>query len=444
MNNHHQQQWQKQLARSYTLVTAMVLPLVTLSLFIAWVFADSAYAAYTLVYFVGASILSIVLYILARKGVLGSTCLYLMCVYLLLAFSIVCRVGIGPGSVVLCSIVIILAGSLCGYRCSLLGATASTLFLLVFRAVELHGSIHPVYVMSVRPTNFSHAILAALLFNVLAAISGSLYRLEETRRQLRETEATFAYQKNRLTDKLKRQSQKLRSAESEKMQQLYRLAEVGEASTALMHDLANNLTSLALEIDGIETKQSSRSVRRARSQIRQINDVLNRTRQHLKGQYKPRVFDVAKETTHTSNLLRTSARTAGVTLEWARPGQSERFGCLGEKVLFQQLLTNIIINAIESYRSTPEQSPPNRKIALSLKAKSGFMTLTITDWAGGIDPEVLGRIFEPFYTTKEGGMGMGLYLTKRFIEGSFAGSIKVESSDRRTTFTIALPQAHDA
>ncbi|HTE21632.1 MAG TPA: HAMP domain-containing sensor histidine kinase [Candidatus Limnocylindria bacterium] len=441
MNNHHQHPWQRRLARTYMLVTALGLSLITLALFVARLVADSPYAIRTLPYFVIASLMAVILLVLAAKGVVGSTCLYSMCLYLFLSFGIIWSVGIGVGSMVLCCIVIILAGSLCGYKCSLLAASISTVFLLAFRAAELQELVHPVYVMSQKPSDFSTALLFALLFHVLAAISGSLYRLEETRRQLREVEAAFARQKGILTNKLKRQSQKLRSAESEKMQQLYRLAEVGEVSTALMHDLANNLTSLALEIDGIETKESSPSVRRAKKQLKQINDVLGRTRQQLKGQYDPKVFDLTKEITHVVGLMETAAKKARVTLEWIKPESSSpgELSCLGEKVLFQQVLTNIINNAIESYGPLIGQDSEKRRVQIILRTKGKSPLLTVTDWGKGIEPVALDRVFEPFYTTKQGGMGMGLYLTRRFIEGNFGGRIEATSFGRQTTFTISLP-----
>jgi signal transduction histidine kinase len=437
IQDHGKYAWQRQLANTYTLGTAIILPLTTLVLVAALLIADSTYAARTLPFFVIATGLGEILWLFTKRGVVAFSGIYLVLLHLILSFGIIWSVGIGVGSMVLCSGAILFAGMLCGYWCALVPAKISTVFMLAFRAAELHDLVHPAYVMSPKPTNFSAVVLLALLFHLLSAIGGSLYRLEETRRELREAETNFAHQKNRLTNKIKLQSQKLQSAEAEKTRQLYRLAEVGEVSTALMHDLANNLTSLAMEIDGIEAKASSPSVHRAKKQLQQISSALNRTRQQLKGEYHPQIFDLAKETDHTIKLLQTQAHKAGISLAWTKPRHG-RFDASGEKVLFGQLLTNVIRNAIESYR-TPTSSHQS-KVAISLKVRRSKTLLIVTDWGKGIAPADAERIFEPFYTTKEGGMGMGLYLTKRFVEGSFGGTIELETSSGSTSFTISLPK----
>ncbi len=434
----HSKPWQLQLGRTYALVTALIAPIITLALTIALVASDSPYAARTLPYFAAATILSEILYVLSKKDIVALATIYLVALFLLLSFAIVWSVGIGAGSMVLCSGAIILAGTICGYWCALVPAKISTVFLLAFRAAELQGLVHPEYVMSEKPANFSTVILMALLFHLLAGVSAALHRLEETRRKLKEAETNFTLQQSLLSHKLKRQSQKLQSAASERTRQLYRLAEVGEVSTALMHDLANNLTSLAFEIDNIETTEGRANVRRARNQLKQITNTFDRTRQQMKGQYTPNVFDVAKEVSYIVGLLRTTAKKSQVLLKWTKP-EGGGYGCLGEKVLFQQLLSNIINNAIESYEAVPIKRA-KRSVLVKLRAQPDTLTLTITDWGKGIEPDIAAKVFEPFYTTKASGMGMGLYLTKRFIEGSFSGSIELKASPDRTTFIITLPR----
>ncbi|HUS26134.1 MAG TPA: HAMP domain-containing sensor histidine kinase [Nevskiaceae bacterium] len=438
VKNSHKHAWQVRLAHTYTLATALMLPFTTLALAVIFLIADSPFAARTLPYFAGATLLSWVLYALNKKEVLGFIGIYLMSLYLLLSFGIIYGVGVGPASMVLCSWAIILAGTLCGYRCALVPTTIATVFLFVYRTAELQGIVHPVYVMSHKPTNYSVVILLALLFYVFASISGSLYRLEQTRRELQEAEENFAQQKNQLTNKIKKQSQKLRSAESEKLRQLYRLAEMGEISTVLMHDLANNLTLLALEVDRMETTTSNTSVRRVKNQVKQIHGTLNHTRQQLKGEYSVKLFDLAKETGRTVRLLRPSAKKAHVQLEWIRPDSRERLHCLGEKILFQQLLTNIINNAIESYDSLPPA--PHHKVSVSLEAVDTSLRITVTDWGKGIAPEDTDKVFEPFYTTKQSGMGMGMYLTKRLIASGFGGTVELKSTKHQTSFVVVLPQ----
>jgi signal transduction histidine kinase len=97
-----------------------------------------------------------------------------------------------------------------------------------------------------------------------------------------------------------------------------------------------------------------------------------------------------------------------------------------------QALMNVILNAV--------QAMPRGGV-LSIKAKSNqvMLIVEITDSGGGIAAEKLSNIFDPFYTTKEGGAGMGLAVTYRIIK-EHAGGIEVESKiGGGTTFRICLP-----
>lgn len=433
--NHNPHVWQWQIAATYALCTAIVLSLATVALVAALVIYDSAYAARTLPFYAVVALLSVVLYVSNRWGAIKFVGHHLVFLYICLAVGIAWSVGIGAGSMVLASAAIILSGTMCGYKCALLIASFNSLLFLGIRAAELYNGIHPAYVMSEKPTNFQGAILVVLLFHLLAAISGALYRLEETRRRLSATELEFARRRSLLTATIKQQNQKLRSTEAERLQQLYRFAEVGELSTALLHDLANSLTTLTFQIDNLNTENSP-AIRRARNQLKSINEILKVTRQQLKGQLEPEIFDVAKETDRTIKLLGPAAKRAGVTLEWTRP--RENFDCFGEKVVFQQQLTNLINNAMDSYGSI--QSGAANKVLITLKSKGqDAMLLSITDHGRGIPSEELASVFKPFYTTKPGGLGVGLYLAKRFIESNLGGQLTAKSSRRRTVFTIELP-----
>jgi signal transduction histidine kinase len=73
----------------------------------------------------------------------------------------------------------------------------------------------------------------------------------------------------------------------------------------------------------------------------------------------------------------------------------------------------------------------------------GLIEVTVEDHGIGINPENLNRIFEMRYTTKQSGLGFGLYWTKDFIEG-LGGSITVQSEvGKGTQFTIHLPIAQE-
>jgi signal transduction histidine kinase len=97
----------------------------------------------------------------------------------------------------------------------------------------------------------------------------------------------------------------------------------------------------------------------------------------------------------------------------------------------QQALLNIIINAIQAM-------PSGGSLKCLLGRSGAFATIAVEDTGPGIPPEVRSRIFDPFYTTRQGGTGLGLYLTQRIVS-EHKGYINVESQGSGTTFTIGLP-----
>lgn len=103
--------------------------------------------------------------------------------------------------------------------------------------------------------------------------------------------------------------------------------------------------------------------------------------------------------------------------------------------LIEPVLINIIQNAIDALNKTPYP-----KISIYLKRKSENMLLEIADNGPGISPEIIDKIFIPFFTTKTGGSGIGLALSKQIIQ-LHSGYIRVASAPGAgTVFSITLPQ----
>jgi signal transduction histidine kinase len=99
---------------------------------------------------------------------------------------------------------------------------------------------------------------------------------------------------------------------------------------------------------------------------------------------------------------------------------------------------NILVNATEAIQST------DGKIVVALDERDGDFIVEITDNGSGIPPEILSKLFEPYFTSKRNGMGLGLATTLNIIQ-SHKGTVDVKSKvDIGTTFTIRFPQAATA
>lgn len=144
------------------------------------------------------------------------------------------------------------------------------------------------------------------------------------------------------------------------------------------------------------------------------------------GPTKP--YDIARE---LSLLLETRAADAGVTLE-VRGSRELTLEADGKKL--RQALLNLVLNAMHA-------SSKGSTVALEV-AKScadGAAVIRVQDRGAGMTPEILDRIRKPYFTTKEGGTGLGIAVARGIIE-QHGGTLRFEStSGRGTTATVVLP-----
>jgi putative PEP-CTERM system histidine kinase len=111
----------------------------------------------------------------------------------------------------------------------------------------------------------------------------------------------------------------------------------------------------------------------------------------------------------------------------------------------QQVLINLILNAGQAIRANgADPGAPGAAVRLTAQQVNGFVVVTVADTGPGIEPEELRTLFQPFRTTKEGGLGIGLFQCKRILE-AHRGTIHIESEvGRGTRVRIALPVASTA
>jgi PAS domain S-box-containing protein len=104
---------------------------------------------------------------------------------------------------------------------------------------------------------------------------------------------------------------------------------------------------------------------------------------------------------------------------------------------FSQALVNIIINAKDALE---ERKVPEPRIGISLRREGSKTVICIADNAGGIPAGIMGRIFEPYFTTKasESGTGLGLSMSKTIIERNMGGRLSVRNLDQGAEFRIEV------
>jgi signal transduction histidine kinase len=116
-------------------------------------------------------------------------------------------------------------------------------------------------------------------------------------------------------------------------------------------------------------------------------------------------------------------------------------GIWGDRVQLQQVILNLIMNAIEAMSEVSEGSR-ELLISTSVDAPDGVI-VAVRDSGPGFKPESLDRLFDPFYTTKPDGMGMGLSICRSIIEAHGGRLWATANATRGAVFQFTLPLHQD-
>ena len=111
---------------------------------------------------------------------------------------------------------------------------------------------------------------------------------------------------------------------------------------------------------------------------------------------------------------------------------------LGDRVQLQQVVLNLIMNGIEAMSSMAERA---RELVITTRnIDPDHVQVTVEDSGIGLDPDTMARIFEPFYTTKPAGMGMGLSISRSILL-SHGGRLWATANDGPgTSFHFTVPR----
>jgi hypothetical protein len=124
--------------------------------------------------------------------------------------------------------------------------------------------------------------------------------------------------------------------------------------------------------------------------------------------------------------------------------ESAEYVAMGFPNEFKQVILNLLGNAKDAIlarrkKETTEKYEPG-KIVIAISSDTGRTVVTVRDNGGGIPEDIIGRVFDPYFTTKsrDTGTGIGLYMTKSIIEGNMGGRITVGNVDDGAEFRIEL------
>jgi signal transduction histidine kinase len=203
---------------------------------------------------------------------------------------------------------------------------------------------------------------------------------------------------------------------------LQRLAALGELAAAMAHELRQ---PLAASITNAEVAQSLLSagnppleeLRDIISEIfganRRAAEVISRIRDlTIKGEPRIEPLDLNSAVSDAVRLIASEASRRRIRLHVEFADGLPLV--LGDGVQLQQVLINLAMNGMDAMTNTPEQA---RHLTIETRQNgSGYVEVIVVDRGTGIAPDTLPHLFESFFTTKEGGLGLGLTISRSIID----------------------------
>jgi signal transduction histidine kinase len=244
----------------------------------------------------------------------------------------------------------------------------------------------------------------------------------------------------------RRRAERLAQHQLAALARMERAATIGQLSASLAHEVNQPLGAVINYARGAERllNQQPPPLERVAQALREIGDngqravqVMERVRRLFNGDGRASTtIDMTQLVDETVALVKPEALRRGVELLVEL--QSPPPALTGDAVQLQQMLLNLLLNALDA-----SEGQPHGQVLVQLGAQDGGLALSVCDNGPGIPASLLPRIFDPFFTTKATGMGMGLVLVRRILESHGGRTRATDRPAGGTAMQVWLPAAEE-
>jgi C4-dicarboxylate-specific signal transduction histidine kinase len=379
---------------------------------------------------------------------------------LLLSY-VVAVVSVGIGAVITIELGSIVKHTATLFFCSVMlsswyGGLWPGVFAALLSVVALdYYFIPPLYALGISLEEAPDVIVFVATALFIGWLSGNQKRTQELLSQARDQLDAKVQER---TAELKRANEQLQLeiAEREAAQEgliraqaeiarIARVTTMGELAASIAHELNQPLGSIVTTGDAClrwlaanppnldEARQAVEAIIRDGTRA---SSVLVRTRGLLRrGERLRERLDINDVVREVIALLDGELRRNGVSLRTEMPANLRPV--VVDRVLLQQVILNLIMNAMEAIRAVSDRARVLR--IRTEEQSSGSIVVLVQDSGVGLDPKQLNRMFEPFYTTKVQGIGMGLTISRSIIEAHGGRLWAVANDGPGSTFCFTVP-----
>jgi signal transduction histidine kinase len=229
----------------------------------------------------------------------------------------------------------------------------------------------------------------------------------------------------------------------DQLQRAERSAVVGRLASGIAHEIRNPLNFINLSIDHLREKfapqaQGPRSeytniLTTIKDELARLNRLVSDFLSYGRpAKLKLRDVDTRTLIEEVRSLVAAKSEQQNVKINIEQNGNGDAYVNADAEQL-KTCFSNLMINAVQAMQE-------GGSLDINISPNTSWVEIDFSDSGIGIAPEALEQIFEPYYSTKDTGIGLGLPLTKKIIE-EHGGQIKVKSElDKGTTFTLTLPR----
>jgi signal transduction histidine kinase len=238
---------------------------------------------------------------------------------------------------------------------------------------------------------------------------------------------------DQIAERIKEVVQRLRRSEQEALR-AEQLAVVGQMAAGMAHELRNPLTSMKLLVQAAQDggALAGRDLNVLEEEITRLERLVRAFLDYARPpQLEKKVLDVRPLVEESVGLFATRAAAAGTRLKFERPG-SEVWAAV-DPGQFRQVVLNLLVNALDAVAAE------GRVEVVLENAADGRLTLRVADTGCGLPAELGERIFAPFATTKETGLGLGLSICRRIAEAHGGTITGANRPNGGAVFTLHLP-----
>ena len=236
----------------------------------------------------------------------------------------------------------------------------------------------------------------------------------------------------------RRNAETLAASQAEKAQVTSRLVTMGEMASSVAHELNQPLTAITNYCNGMVTRVNNNAIEKAdliaalektSRQAQRAGQIIHRIRAFVKRS------EPQRQAAQPSDIVDDAVELAGIELRRRNVGirtyVAQRLPTLQvDPILIEQVVLNLLKNAAEAIDNA-HLPPARRNIELRVvphhtPEDGGMIEFSVTDMGPGLQPEVIARLYEAFFSTKVDGLGIGLSLCRSIIE-SHRGRIKAQN-----------------